>query len=351
MKSSDIIATHPYLGPVTSHTDALVFHPPEGRAGVDYRAQVGIAVAFDDDGTPCFGGDLTAADYQALLPRLSAFEAFCRNLDACDQRVHAHFATWPPTSGSFQLFGVWMGGNDDDSPFGYPTAEQNGEFPFALQYRALNQEACDYADVGTTISALFDAAGNFCGIEYGTEEAMRDLPDVIPRPKWPDGYRHAFFGRRKLCEFTQLGTAMVGGRKIPFDLFMTMKEMTAFEPEQLDHFVPLLQDMEQLDARVRRDFPENVRIDWLKHHYGLNDPPAALRRALARLFPGARAASGVSRQAFVAALVLKCGRFSLSPDSPALTLDYHILPFRINTYAFAARFRANGDLLEIAIES
>jgi len=80
VKSSDIIATHPYLGPVTSHTDALVFHPPQGRAGVDYRALVGIAVAFDDDGTPSFGGDLTVADYQALLPHLPAFEAFCTSL-------------------------------------------------------------------------------------------------------------------------------------------------------------------------------------------------------------------------------------------------------------------------------
>jgi len=329
MQSPETIATHPFFGAVTSEGWHVAFHPPSCRGDIAYYAYRAGAPAREY--------------YESLAPHLAAFEAFCRNLDACDRRAQEHFATWPRSAGSFELVSVMMSSHDDPSPF-------------ALQYRALNEDAWKYAGITRwppRFLALFDEAGSFSGIQEEVEQAMRDLPDVIPRPRWENGYRHPYFGRCKLSKLSRITTATVAGRKIPLDLYMTTKAMAAFEPEQLDPLVPLAQNLESLDAKVRAEFPEEERINWLKDRFEY-DPPPTLRRALDRVFPGAARYEDVSRQAFVAALTFKRGCFSLSPENSggaALTLDYTVLPSRIDNYLFAAKFLMSGDLLEIVIES
>gem|GEM_PF-6287866 len=340
IQSPETIAIHPFFGTVTSERWHLVFHPPSCRGDIGYF---------------CYRGDASPREhYETLVPRLAAFEAFCRNLDACDRRTQEHFASWPLSAGSFELVRVMMSG--DGNPF-YRLPTHDDPNPFALQYRALNEDAWEYAGITRwppCFFALFDEAGSFSGIEYEVEKAMRDLPDVIPRPRWENGYRHPYFGRRKLSD-DRIATVKLAGRKIPLDLYMNAKATAAFEPEQLDQFVPLAQNLEGLDAKVRSEFPEKVRIGWLEQRFEYDAPEIpAFRRALDRVFPGATGSQDVSRQAFVAALTLKRGSFSLSPKhsgGAALTLDYAILPSRVDNNMFAARFLTSGDLLEIVMES
>lgn len=340
MQSPETIATHAYFGQVTADGWDLIFHPPDNRSDVVYRA-----------GYVCHP---TREHYEALLPRLPAFEAFCRNLEENDRRVRQHFRSWPLTAGAFELVCAMMGGDDELLPSSltpYPYDQR----PFALQYRALDQAAWEFAGIPwwpPVFAALFDATGNFSGIEYQVEQAMRDLPDSIAPSRWEAGYRHPYFGRRKLSDFSRLTTSTVAGRKIPFDLFMTKKTMAAFEPEHLDPFVSLVEKLDGLDAGVRSGFPEAMRMEWLEERFTYGTP--TLRRALDQIFPDATDPSAVSPQAFAAALVLKRGCFSLSPEKSggaALTLDYAILPARNDNELFAAKFSLDGELLDLVIES
>lgn len=199
--------------------------------------------------------------------------------------------------------------------------------------------------------ALFDADGAFRGIAHEVEKGLANLPDIIPQQK-RGSYRHPYFGRRKLDEMARLATIVSDGRKIPFDLFMATAVLSEFEPQMLDGFVPLAEKLHELDWTVRRNFPQDVRLQWLEDRLEYGTP--AVLRAMSRGFPRAARPEDVTAESFAAALVLKRGCFSLSPDmsgGAALTLDYTILPARMDDELFAARFSLNGDLLDVAIES
>lgn len=341
-----MIATHAFLGPVTADDWNLVFHPPGGRPGVEYTAR--------------FSNDPTLADYEALGPRLSAFEAFCRNIEANDHLVREHFRTWPASAGAFDLVGVMMSGDDNPLPWalepgclyapGAPAYR-----PFALQYLARDQRAWDVADITwypPHFAALFDEAGRFSGIDHEVERGMRSLPETITPSRWETGYRHPFFGRRKLSELSTIAKADVADRKVPIDLYMTKRTMLAFEPEQLDSFVPLVENLAGLDAKVRAAFPEDVRNDWLAERFTYGSPK--LRAALDKVFPGASSPSEVTPAAFASALILDRACFTLSPDSGSgavLTLDYVVLPKRSDDERFAARFDASGAFMGVVVES
>lgn len=225
-----MIATHPFLGPVTTQGWDLVFHPPGGRADVEYTAR--------------FSKDPTLENYQALGPRLSAFEAFCRNLEASDRVVREHFGTWPASAGAFDLVGVMMSGGDHPLPWALEPGclyepDAPAYRPFALQYRGLDERAWDVADISwypPLFVALFDETGNFAGVDHNVERGMQSLPETIMPSRWEAGYCHSFFGRRRLSELGTIGKATIAGRKVPVDLYMTRRTMLGFEPEQLDAF-------------------------------------------------------------------------------------------------------------------
>lgn len=340
------IATHPFLGPVTAEGWNLIFHPPAGRAGVEYTAR--------------FSDDPTLAEYQALAPRLPAFEAFCRDLEAHDRQVCAHFRTWPASAGSFDLTGVIMSGGAEPLPWalepgGFYGPGSPAYRPFALQYRARDEAAWDIADIPwhpPLLAALFDEAGVFSGIDHIVEHGMRSLPASIAPSRWEGGYRHPFFGRRKLSVLGTIGKARIADRVVPIDLFMTKRDMLSFEPEQLDAFVPLAEQLAELDAAVRAAFREDIHKAWLEERFNASSPK--LRAALGTVFPGAAVPSDVSPAAFAAALVLNRACFSLSPGSSggaALTLDYAVLPRRNDNQIFAAQFDGSGRLMSIQSES
>lgn len=341
-----MIATHAFLGPVTTDGWNLVFHPPGARPGVEYTAR--------------FSKDPTLADYEALAPRLPAFEAFCRHIETNDRRVREHFQTWPASAGAFDLIGVMMSGDEHPLPWalepGCPYAPGAPAYrPFALQYLARDQQAWDVAEIPwfpPQFVALFDEAGRFSGIDHEVERGMCSLPETITPSRWEAGYRHPFFGRRKLSEFSTIGKASIADRKVPIDLYMTKRAMLAFEPEQLDGFVPLVENLAGLDAKVRAAFPDDVRQDWLEERFTYGSPTR--RAALNKVFPGASAPSDVAPAAFASALILDRACVSLSPDDSGgavLTLDYIVLPKRNDDERFAARFDASGAFMGIAVES
>lgn len=341
-----MIATHPFFGPVTTDGWNLVFRPPSGRAGVEYTAR--------------FAKTPTRADYDALGPRLSAFEAFCRNIEANNRLVREHFRTWPASAGAFDLVGLMMSGSDYPLPWALESGRlyepgSSAYRPFALQYRALDERAWDIADITwypPLFAALFDEVGAFSGIDYNVEGGMRSLPETITPSRWEAGYRHPYFGLRKLSVLGTIGKATVAGRKVPIDLYMSKRTMLAFEPEQLNVFVPLAENLAGLDAKVRAAFPEETRNQWLEDRFTYGSPK--LRAALDKIFPGATSPSEVAPAAFVSSLILDRARFSLSPDSSGgavLTLDYTVLPKRNDDELFAARFDTSGALMDILVES
>jgi len=341
-----MIAIHAFLGPVTADDWNLVFNPPGGRAGIAYTAR--------------FSKDPTLADYEALGPRLSAFEVFCRNLETHDSRVREHFQTWPASAGAFELVGVMMSGDEHPLPWalepGCPYAPGAPAYrPFALQYLARDQQAWEMAEIPwfpPQFVALFDEAGRFSGIDHDVERGMRSLPETITPSRWEAGYRHPFFGRRKLSELSTIGKADIADRKVPIDLYMRKQTMLAFEPEQLDAFVPLVENLAALDATVRAAFPEDVRKDWLEERFAYGSP--AQRAALGKAFPGASSPADVTPAAFASALVLDRACFSLSPEDSGgavLTLDYLVLPKRHDDERFAAKFDASGALMGVVLES
>ncbi len=332
------IASHPYFGAVTSEDWNLFFHPAEARPGLIYKA--------------LFGCEPSAQHFQALVPMLTAFETFCRNLDAHDATVRRHFETWPASAGTFELVGAIMSG-EGNLPWSV-TPDFREAQPFSLQYRALDEAVWDYAGIlffPPVFVALFDADGRFRGIAHEVEKGLGNLPQTIPQQK-RGSYRHPYFGRCKLDEMARLATVVSDGRKIPLDLFMATAVLAEFEPRMLDGFVPLTERLQDLDRKVRRDFPQGLRLQWLEERMEHGSP--ALLRALGRVFPDAARPGDVSAESFAAALVLKRGCFSLPPEmsgGAALTLDYTILPARMDDELFAAKFSFKGDLLDIDIES
>jgi len=226
--------------------------------------------------------------------------------------------------------------------------------PFALQYLARDERAWDVADIPwfpPHFVALFDEAGVFSGIDHEVERGMRSLPDAITPSPWEEGYRHPFFGRRKLSELSTIGKADIAGRKVPIDLYMTKRAMLSFEPEQLDRFVPLAENIEALDASLRAAFPTQTRKDWLEERFTCGSPK--LRAALDKVFPGATSPSDVTPAAFASALILDRACFSLLSDDSSgavLTLDYLVLPKRNDDERFAARFDASGVFMGVDVE-
>lgn len=340
------IATHPFLGPITTEGWNLVFHPPGGRASVEYTAR--------------FSKGPTLADYEALGPRLSAFETFCRNIEANDGLVRDHFRTWPASAGLFDLVGVMMSGGDRPLPWALEPGflrepGARAYRPFALQYRALDERAWDVADITwwpPLFVALFDETGSFSGIDHNVERGMRSLPETITPSRWEAGYRHPFFGRRKLSVLGTIGKATIAGRKVPIDLYMSKRTMLGFEPEQLDAFVPLAENLVGLDAKVRAAFPGEVRNEWLEERFTYGSPK--LRAALDKVFPGATSPSEVTPAAFTSALILNRACFSLKPagsGGAVLKLDYVVLPKCNDNELFAASFDASGALMDILVES
>jgi hypothetical protein len=345
MMPEKVIAEHPFFGSVSPEDWNLVLHPPCRRGGIDYTIR--------------FADEPTREDYEALGRRLAAFEAFCRDIEEKDGLARSYLRSWPNSAGAFELVGVMMSGGDLPLPWavkaGRYEPDAPGYRPFALQYRALDENAWDFAGIPwhpPLFAALFDEAGTFAGIDHQVDEAMQSLPGSIATSRWVNGYRHSYFGRCRLSELTKIGTATLAGRKIPIELYMPKRAMVVFEPEQLDPFVPLIERIDALDARVRTEFPEEVRAIWLEERFVHGGP--ALRRALNTVFPGATAPHDVSQQDFVKGLSLDCARISLSPESrggATLTMDYRIMPRRNDNELFAARFTDLGELLDIGIES
>lgn len=333
-----VLASHSFFGTVTSEDWNLFFHPSTARPGLIYKA--------------LFGCEPSAQHFQALVPILPAFETFCRNLDAHDATVRRHFETWPASAGTFELVGAVMAG-EGNLPWSV-TPDFREPKPFALHYRALDEAAWEHAGIPffpPVFAALFDADGSFCGVDHEVEKGLANLPDSIPQPK-RGSYRHPYFGRSKLDELARLATVVSDGRKIPLDLYMATAVLAEFEPPMLDGFVPLAESLQDLDRTVRRNFPQDLRLQWLEERLEHGSP--ALLRALAKVFPDVARPEDVSAESFAAALVLRRGCFSLSPDlsgGAALTLDYTILPARMDDELFAAKFSLNGDLLDIDIES
>ncbi|WP_442678230.1 hypothetical protein ACSBM8_11890 [Sphingomonas sp. ASY06-1R] len=340
-----VIAERPFFGSVSSEDWNLVLHPPCRRGGIDYTVR--------------FADEPKREDYDALGGRLAAFEAFCRDIEAKDGLVRHYLRSWPNSAGAFELVGVMMAGGELPLPWAVEPGRNGPDAPryqpFALQYRALDGKAWDFAGIPwypPLFAALFNEAGTFAGIDHQVDEAMRSLPSSIAASRWVNGYRHSYFGRCRLSELTKIGTATLAGRKIPIELYMPQRAMAVFEPEQLDPFVPLIERIETLDAKVRTEFPDDIRAIWLEERFVHGGP--ALRRALDNVFPGATAPDEVSQQDFAKGLKLDCARFSLSPESRSgatLTMDYRILPRRNDNELFAATFTDLGDLLDICIES
>lgn len=332
------IASHPFFGEVVCEDWNLLFHPAELRSGMICKA--------------IFGCEPSAQHFQALTPTLSAFEAFCRKLGVHDATVRRHFQAWPASAGKFALVGAIMAG-EGDLPWSVTPDFTQGQ-PFALQYRALDEAAWNYAGImffPPVFAALFDADGTFRGIAYEVEKGLGKLPKSIPQPKG-GSCRHAYFGRFKPDEIARLATITSGGRKIPFDLFMDAAVLAEFEPSMLDGFVPLAETLEDLDRTVRRSFPPELREQWLEERLEYGSP--ALLRALAKVFPDATRPADIPVERFAAALVLRRGCFSLSTDlsgGAALTLDYTILPPRMDDELFAAKFASDSTLLSVDIES
>lgn len=341
-----MIATHPFFGPVTTEDWNLVFHPQGGQDRVEYTAR--------------FSKEPTLADYATLEPRLCAFEAFCRNMETYDRSVREHFRTWPASAGPFDLVGVMMSGDDYPLPWAFEAGSlyapgSPAYRPFALQYRALDEQAWEAAGIiryPPLFVALFDETGIFAGIDHEVEKGMRSLPETIEPARRDAGYHHPFFGSQRLSELATIGEATIAGWNVPVDLYMNRRAMLVFEPEQLDAFVPLAENLSGLDAKVRAAFPEQVRNDWLEERFSNGSPK--LRAALDEIFPGATSPSDITPAAFASALILDRACFSMSPDDSdgaTLTLDYAVLPKRDDDELFAAKLDASGSLIDIVVES
>jgi hypothetical protein len=333
-----VIASHGFFGSVTSEDWSLIFHPAGTRSDIIYSA--------------IFGREPSVEDFRALVDVLPAFEVFCRELEVRDATVRRHFGTWPGSAGEFELVGAIMAG---EGKLPWSTTALSADCQrFALQYRALDEVAWEFAGIPffpPIFTALFDEKCEFRGIDHNVEQGLSRLPAIMPKRR-RGSYAHPYFGRSRFDELSRLTTLELAGRKVPFDLFMTTAHLAAFEPKQLDGFVSLAEGLEALDAKVRLQFPTEQRLRWLEERFEYGNP--ALRRALDKVFPDATGATEISAEAFSAALVLKRGCFSLSPDESgggALALDYAILPARVDNELFVARFSLQGDLLDTSIES
>ena len=339
MREDRLIAQHPFFGPVVAQSWRILFAPPSGRPGLCYMARSDYPLSQEEG-------------YAAMGARLAAYETFCRNLDAHDACVQAHFRTWPSSAGAFELVGVNASmqgalplGIDNNCDLAPPPR------PFGLEYISLDEDAWAFAQIPFypgRFYALFDEAGVFAGVHGEVEQGMRSLPPVLPQSRWKKGWRHPFFGRHGLSEMCKIATVPVDGRKIAVELVMSRRAMCLFEPEQLDPFAPIVQRLAELDKGLRADFPEETRHNWLHDTY--DEANAHLRPALRKLFPAAEGPDDVSPADFCAALKLKRAfvSFESEDDGPTLVLDY-AMPARIDgpCRVFAATFRPDGTLLGV----
>lgn len=339
MEPTDLIAHHPFFGHVTADGWDLVFHPEAVDRDLRIRARV--------------GREPSREHFDKVGPLLPTFEKFCRQLDEHDRAARAHFLTWPRAAGNFALIGAMLEATGDLTWLQTGSAAVR---PFALYYRALDEDAWDYAEIyqyPAHFFVAFDREGTFAGVDEIIERGMRTLPEVIEQPRWAGGFDHPFFGPCDLSGFDEIATIDFAGRAVTIDLVMSPRTMVVFEPEMLDPAAALLQKIADLDASVRGRFPPEVREAWLADRYDVDHGPS-LREALQRAFPGAGKAADVSPQAFAAALELHRGTYAIAPDgtyAATLTLDYRILPDEVDNYLFAAKFSAKGAMLEICTES
>lgn len=295
--------------------------------------------------------------YQRLLPLLARLQTFCEALPEKDRAAKTYFAqSWPESAGEFELLSnglVFYEQNDG--------AEVNPHLSFlksrqcALVYTALDDEVWKYAGNKRDPSrfhVIFDGSGEFVGVEEDVDARYKALPDVIAAFHLEDSYSHPYFGEFDLNESDTLKTIVVDGREVEIDLYMRRETYGDFKPEKLDSYVPLLESLDRLDAQVRANIPEQERLYWLgdRMEYDVDERT----EKLAQLFPGAKKAEDVSPEAFAKALWLDRISLSLSPEDSggaAMTLDYLIFPVEEDGAIFAARFSADGRLMEIVTES
>lgn len=329
---------HPFFGKLDLDRHHVELRPAESWPGVEYDLFI------SDTGAP----------HPLVESRLDVFAAFCCELAAKDAAARSRMSAWPPVIGELWLCRV------SASLIGQPLPREDGaeaiDCPYTLYYRGFSEEAWAYAGISNyppQVAAYFDETGEFVALDGDVDRALSALPQQLPKPQWAGGYSHPYFGTHVLEELTELTQARLGWRrKIPLDLYMSYRRMCWFQPGDLDQFVPVARSLKDLDHRWRDLFPEQLRLDWLEDRLGEWGEP--WRDAMGQVFPKAKAVGEISRADFLKALQLRRGCFTFpddKSDNVALTLDYQILAPGDDDNLFAVKFRLDGSLSEVVIES
>ena len=362
-----VLARHPYFGEVTVEevdVRAEVNVTAEGPLFEGWRVPLNgvFGIRRDDwqDMLDAAKDDVrrVPADlYQRLLPLLSRLQTFCEALPEKDHAAKGYFVEfWPKSAGEFELFGdglIFYEQNEN--------TEANPHFSFlksgqcALVYWALDDEVWKYAGIEREreeFHVIFDESGELVGVEEEIDTRYKALPDVIEAFRLEDSYNHPYFGEFDLTESDTLKTITVDGREVDIDLYMKRETYGDFRSEKLDQFVPLLENLDRIDAQVRASIPEETRLNWLGDRMEFDVDERTEK--LAQMFPGVKKPQDISPEAFAKALWLDSISLSLSPEDSggaAMTLDYLIFPVDEDGEIFTAYVSADGELMDIVLES
>ena len=187
--------------------------------------------------------------------------------------------------------------------------------------------------------------------KYTIKTAIEKTRKIQARSAMPI-LEHEVFGNFMPDTLVKLRRKKFENRFIGFDLYLADKDIDQFALTQLDDFVDLRENLEDIVPELKKHL-SCLRIDWATDWLcPLNMPQA---KAFHAQFPMAASAKEVPRDLFEKSLWLS--RICLNPFGsgkmvhPIATWDFHVLPKEKDNTIFVARTHPDGTLIDVTTES